>query len=46
MKRHVTEFGEGCRGDKARKVVWGSPWLEECFEACFLDLQATYTFYT
>lgn len=31
---HVTEFGEGCSGDKARKVVWGSPRLEEAFESC------------
>lgn len=28
----MTEFGEGCRGDEARRVVWGGPRLEEGFE--------------
>lgn len=34
----MTEFGEGWRREKARKVVYGSSWLEESFGGCAKQL--------
>lgn len=34
----MTEFGEGYRGDEARRVVWGGPRLEGGFERCAKQL--------